>query len=191
MTDKKRPYRSSIWTVDKEYSISRRFTTSEFRIISRLLAVNVAKMTVPIIAPANLLEISKRAKMLVRVLSRSNHCDRVKKQNVAKFLDDSLAYRGAGILTVICILAVVSDGEYPPMDRYVANGLLSKKKITEIQKKKLLAKSNEDFADVYVGKVIPAWRQERKNRTPQEIDDFWGAAGKKRLAKENNTEAAD
>lgn len=102
---------------------------------------------------------------------------RVSVTQLKAFLDRLLAIHGAGIPTLICMLAVAKRGKYPPIDRKVANGLLRLRYISERDAKSLVSTSTQRFADVYVSKVIPAWIGERKLRSAEEVDQSWGRAG--------------
>jgi hypothetical protein len=69
-----------------------------------------------------------------------------------------------------------TQGDYAPIDRKVAAGLLAKDKITRAQRSILLGKEPQGFSEVYVGAVLPAWLDTRKTMSPQDADEYWGSA---------------
>ena len=112
-----RPYRRSIWRHDPRYDVDpSALSASEIATICRLSSVDAAKKQVPAIPPNGLLAIAKAARALPAV-------GRVSANQICKFLESTVSIHGAGIPTVVCMLAVESDGAYPPMDRRVVAGL--------------------------------------------------------------------
>jgi electron transfer flavoprotein alpha/beta subunit len=100
----------------------------------------------------------------------------VSTNQIQRFLEDTVSIHGAGIPTVVCMLAVVSEGAYPPMDRRVAAGLRKLRRISKADAEKLESGEPAEFAEVYVRKVIPAWIKERKSSSPEAVDHGWGSA---------------
>ena len=112
-----RPYRRSIWRHDPRYDVDpSALSASEVATICRLSSVDAAKKQVPAIPPNGLLAIAKAARALPAV-------GRVSANQICKFLESTVSIHGAGIPTVVCMLAVESEGAYPPMDRRVVAGL--------------------------------------------------------------------
>lgn len=128
------------------------------------------KKQVPSIPPKGLLAIAQAARSLPPV-------DRVSAMQVIQFLEGTLSIDGAGIPSVVCMLAVVSDGAYPPMDRRVVAGLRTLGHIGQLDVDKLESGEPEEFGEVYVNKVIPAWVKARKSKSAEDVDHAWGAAG--------------
>jgi len=166
-----RPYRRSIWRHDERYDIDHfALSASEVAAICRLSSVDAAKKQVPPVPPKGLLAIAKAARALPAV-------GRVSANQIVKFLEDTVSIHGAGIPTVVCMLAVESEGTYPPMDRRVVAGLRKLGRISQTDADKLESGELADFADVYVRKVIPAWIKERKSQSAEAVDHGWGLAG--------------
>ena len=118
---KKSPYRNSIWNLDDRYAIDDILIgEAERQIISRLMSVDSAKTNTPPVPIKSLLKISAKAKRLPAAKKATT-------KRVAAFLESTLTLRGAGITTLICMLAVETNGRYPPMDRKFAQGLRKKK----------------------------------------------------------------
>ena len=112
-----RPYRRSIWRHDERYDVDHStLSAGEIATICRLSSVDAAKKQVPPVAPKGLLAIAKAARSLPPV-------GRVSANQIVKFLESTVSIHGAGIPTVVCMLAVESEGAYPPMDRRVIAGL--------------------------------------------------------------------
>jgi len=166
-----RPYRRSIWMHDSRYDVDYAvLSASEVATICRLSSVDAAKKQVPPIPPNGLLAIAKAARALPAV-------GRVSAKQISKFLKDTVSIHGAGIPTVVCMLAVESEGSYPPMDRRVVAGLRKLGRISKADADKLESGEPAEFAEIYVRKVIPAWIKERKGRSPEAVDHGWGSAG--------------
>jgi len=166
------PYRRGIWRHDKRYDLDpASLSVEEFTAIARLSSVDAAKKRIPPIPPLQLLAISKSATTMPTAA-------KAKVSDVIKFLISGLKHHGAGIPTLICMLAVETKGAYPPMDRKFAAGLVAKNKVTAAEAKKLTGSNPATFASVYVGKVLPAWRDSRKMLSAEAADNYWGSAGK-------------
>lgn len=166
-----RPYRRSIWRHDERYDVDpSALSASEVATICRLSSVDAAKKQVPAIPPNGLLAIAKAARALPAV-------GRVSAIQISKFLQDTVSIHGAGIPTVVCMLAVESEGAYPPMDRRVVAGLRKLGHIGQADADKLESGELLLFAEVYVRKVIPAWIKARKSQSAEAVDHTWGSAG--------------
>ena len=165
------PYRRGIWTHDVRYDVDySALNAAQIKSICRLSSVDAAKKQVPPVPPIGLLKISNAARALPPA-------GRVSSNQIRKFLEDTVTIHGAGIPTVICMLAVERRGSYPPMDRKVVAGLCALQYIGKAEAAKLESGDLIDFADVYVEKVIPAWIKERKTRSAEAVDHRWGSAG--------------
>lgn len=166
------PFKNSIWSHDERYDFDRSSLSAEdFKTISRLGMVDVAKKQVPPIPTLGLLAIHRAIKSLP-------DADAVTAAQVCTFLDSTLMIHGAGIPTLICMLAVESGGHYPPMDRKVASGMLAKNVISAADVRRLCGKVPMTFSEVYVAKVIPAWLESLIGRSPEEADNYWGNGGR-------------
>ncbi|KZY33591.1 hypothetical protein A3754_08420 [Alcanivorax sp. HI0083] len=165
------PYKKSIWDFDARYGIdSAEIGDSERKTISRLMSVDAAKKNVPPVPISGLLEISNLAKGMPDAVSAT-------KEDIENFIGLAKRFNGAGVPTVICMLAVETDGDYPPMDRRFSSGLEKKGIVSKAYRKSLKGGSIKKFSRVYVEKVIPAWKESLKGRTPQEADNYWGRGG--------------
>lgn len=165
------PFRRSIWVHDERYDLNQSWTKEQLATISRLAAVDAAKKRIPPIGPRDLLKIEE----LARTMPASAD---VQVADVERFLNEVSQIRCAGVITAICMLSVLTDGDYAPIDRKVAKGLLSKGKISATERSELLdARNPHRFSKVYIHSVLPAWRESLSNRTPRMADDYWGAAG--------------
>jgi hypothetical protein len=175
MKKKVSPYARGIWTIDRRYRIAHSsLSKSQVETIFRLASVEAAKKQIPPIAPGDLLPIAELVCALPRAaVARS--------EDIEGYLRQGNQCRGAGFATLICMLAVESRGDYPPIDRKFAAGLRARNKISDRELDALTGKAYSAFADTYVRKVIPAWHQSRRTRSAEEADCYWGrAAGKKR-----------
>jgi hypothetical protein len=168
-----RPYRRSIWRHDSRYDVDpSALSASEVATICRLSSVDAAKKQVPPVPPKGLLAIARAARALPAV-------GRVSAKQIHKFLEETMSIHGAGIPTVVCMLAVESDGSYPPMDRRVVAGLRKLGRISKADADKLESGDPAAFAQVYVRKVVPAWIKERKSQSAEAVDHGWGLVGLK------------
>lgn len=140
--------------------------------IARLSSVDAAKKRIPAIPPRQLLEIAAAAKSMPTAKQATS-------DDLVEFLRSGLKHHGAGIPTLICMLAVTTNGDYSPMDRKVARGLAAKQKITEEDEAALTATPGNvpKFAKIYVEKVLPAWRESMAIlQSPEQADNSWANA---------------
>lgn len=146
------------------------FAPQDFETIARLSSVDAAKKQIPPIPPKQLLAISIAARAMP-------HAAKVQASDMTKFLEGGLKHHGAGIPTLVCMLAVESGGEFPPMDRKFAAGLAAKGKVTQAERKLLTGKNPSRFAKIYIEKVLPVWRNTRLKFSAEDADNYWGNAG--------------
>ena len=126
---KKSPYKNSIWNLDDRYAIDEILIgEAERQVIGRLMSVDSAKKNTPPVPIKSLLEISAQAKKLP-VASKATS------KKLAAYLESTLLLRGAGITTLICMLAIEKNGSYPPMDRKFAQGSTDEK--SNLQKRRV------------------------------------------------------
>jgi hypothetical protein len=166
------PYKNNIWKRDPRYDIDcASLSKKEFDIICRLGAVDIAKKQVPPVPSMELLKIYKAIKLLPPAKTATS-------TDIQNYLDNTINAYGAGIPTLICMLAVESNGDYPPMDSKFAAGFLAKGIITEAEERKLNSKLIANFCPIYVKRIVPAWLKSRKTRTAEQADNYWGRGGK-------------
>jgi hypothetical protein len=77
------------------------------------------------------------------------------------------------------MLAVETLGAYPPMDAKFAAGLLVKGKVTASERDVLIGNDEAKFAEVYVKRVFPVWREMRRQMSAEDADNYLGLAGKR------------
>lgn len=175
------PYRRGIWKIDRRYRISHAsLSTRQLEAIFRLSSVDAAKKQIPPIAPGDLLKIAELAVALPRARA-------ARSEDIEAYLREGSPILGAGIATLICMLAVESRGDYAPIDRKFAAGMRARNKISEADFNALTGQSHSAFAVAYVGKVIPAWQQSRKTRSAEEADCYWGRVANQRQARRRST----
>ena len=165
------PYRRSIWEFNDEYAPSPKDAGDvDLQLIATLQSIEAAKKRTPPIPIARLPELAEK-------LKSAPDPEMVDPHGFAAYLNEICVY-GVGIKTAVCMLAVVSKGAFPPMDQKLAAGLHKLGHITESVAEALNSGKVEDFAAVYVGKIIPLWRDARsQGEEPRAIDDRWSGAG--------------
>jgi hypothetical protein len=175
------PYRGrGIWEIDRRYRIAHAsLSARQLEAIFRLSSVDAAKKQIPPVAPGDLLRIAELAQALPRARA-------AKSEDIEAYLRKGKCL-GAGITTLICMLAVESAGDYPPIDRKFAAGMRARNKISEGDLNALTGKSRSAFAAAYVSKVIPVWQESRKTRSPKEADWYWGRAANQRQLTSSST----
>lgn len=165
------PFRRSIWCHDRRYDVDpSKWSTEDLNLISRLTSVEAAKKQIPPIAPSDLIQLAELARAMPKSID-------VQRSELERFLQATSKLRGAGIITSICMLSVLTDGDYAPMDRKIAAGFFAKQKITQEQCSSLLGSNCHRFCDAYVQSVLPAWRGTLKSMSAHEADNYWGSAG--------------
>jgi len=75
------------------------------------------------------------------------------------------------------LLAVESEGAYPPIDRRVLAGLRTLGHIGRLDAGTLESGEPAEIAEVYVKKINPAWIKARKSQSAEVVDHACGAAG--------------
>ena len=167
----KMPYRRSIWIFNEKYAPPPENAADvDFQLIGLLQSIEAAKKRTPPIPIARLPELAEKLKCPPEQIT-------LNAAGFADYLNNLLVY-GVGIKTAVCMLAVVSGGAFAPMDDKLAEGLLKLGVITPDDAKALNGVNVQNFAAVYVGKVMPPWRNARStDETPEEIDKRWAQAG--------------
>lgn len=172
MSTKPRIYRRSIWCHDANYDFSpESWSRDDLAAIARLASVEAAKKRIQPIPIRSLLAISKSAKQMPAASDATE-------EQLAAFLTEGKRHQGAGVVTLICMLSVETNGDYAPIDRKFVAGLIAKDKISKCERKSLLSSDICAFARAYLKRVIPAWHESRANRLPFEADKFWGGGGR-------------
>lgn len=163
------PFRRSIWDEEENSAYKTEYQKIDpnlIPIIDRIQKVEAAKKQVPPIPLANLIKIARLSENLPP--STEITVDRFEE------LLNKLRCYGAGIKTIIAIIAKLSEGEYPPIDGNTLAGLHKKKIITYEELKSCNGRSRSKVAHIYVNKILPEWKKERdKGRLPKEIDEEW------------------
>jgi hypothetical protein len=160
------PQRRSIWSHAARYArIFKSLNPEQRASVNRLAGINAAKLNVAPVDPNFLLAISKAIRRMPR-------CDRVTPGHLVDYFQSCNGH-GAGIKTLVCMLAVESKGAYAPMDNKFASGL-RRRAVIDAKKEKILNGSNiVEFASVYVSIVMPIWRKTRKKMSGSKADRYW------------------
>ena len=89
---------------------------------------------------------------------------------------ESIRCWGADIKTAICILSVLREGQYPPLDWRIAKAARKKQVIDEKEEAALNGKNKRKIAEIYVEKLLPKWIAELDEvKDPKLLDNSWGA----------------
>ncbi|MGH8254654.1 MAG: hypothetical protein ACRET0_00365 [Steroidobacteraceae bacterium] len=163
----KMPYRRSIWKHDAHYKpLPTPADGADINLMARLQSIEAAKKHTPVIPIAQLFTLATELKSPPRLRGLDG-------AKFAAYLHRLCVY-GCGVKTAVCMLAVVSKGTFPPMDKKLAAGLLKKRWITAHQAKALNGIDVKKFSMVYVERVIPRWIEARScGDRPAEIDERW------------------
>ncbi len=163
----KRP--RSIWDYNRKYNlIGDLLINADAKLLARLQSIEAAKKRTPPVPLAHLIR-------LCDLLANRPRVDRVDAEAFAAYLSRLIGY-GVRIPIAVCMLSVLSNGAYPPIDAKVTIGLLRRKLITERQASALKGNKPKVFAPVYVCAVLPEWRRLRKQgMSPRVIDEKWSA----------------
>lgn len=166
-------FRRSIWEQNQHYKTKHtRINPDLIPIIDVIQSVEAAKKRTPPIPLNGLIKIAELSKSLPAP-------SKVTVGQFKRLLDDLDCY-GAGVKTIIAIIARVSEGEYPPIDEKIAAGLRMMGVITEREEVSLNRNSHAMIASIYVSKVLPKWREElAKRKSPKDIiDEEWARGGR-------------
>jgi hypothetical protein len=141
-------------------------TAADLKLIATLQGIEAAKKRTPPIPIAQLSELSKqlRFRPSLKGLDASTF---------AAYLKELRVY-GCGIKTAVCMLAVISNGAFPPMDDKLAAGLRKHGWIEPHEAKALNGASVNKFSTAYIERVFPRWRAARsRGDKPSKIDARW------------------
>lgn len=173
MTKRKGVFRRSIWQDDQRYARAEGASLPEnAEVIARLRWVEAAKKQVPPIPDQGFVEIANLA-------NKVPAAEYATSEAIARYLKDATAIFGAGPAVCICMLAVLREGEFPPIDRKIIGGLRTMKQITKEQECCLESADTDSFARTYVEAVVPAWNRARDGhrRTPEQADEYIARGG--------------
>jgi hypothetical protein len=167
-------YRRSIWKQDQRYQIDvDHVSTEALNKIGIVQSIEAAKKQTPPIPFRQILEIV-------------SSIERLPDSAEITVADFEVALRkmdswGAGLKTLICILSVLTNGRYPPLDRKIAKAARLKGIINDIEERALNATRPKKVAEIYVTKLVPRWLFELQNAASAEsLDNEWA-----RLAEDN------
>ncbi len=168
MKDNNQPYKRSIWDFDKRYSIELGSLSGDaLRKIGLVQSVESAKKRTPPIPVAYIIN-------LVNVIEKLPPSSRISVQQFKKCLEEIDCW-GADIKTSICILSVLKNGQYPPLDWRIAKTARKKNVIDDKEEQSLNGKNKEKIAKIYIEKLLPLWRKELdKVKDPKSLDNNWG-----------------
>ena len=166
------PFRRSIWATNTHYSADTEIVSPDRAADLVLLRqVEAAKKRTPP-TPASALVCVASA---FRDLLSKDEPDHPEHFKTALCL--ARTQYGLGIRTAIAMLAVLSNGDFPPIDEQTSRGLEAMGIITAGQRTALLGNSIERFCEVYLGPVLRQWRIARQElRKPKDIDESWANA---------------
>ena len=123
-------YKRSIWEKREQYLIDRDTMSAEdLEIISIIQTIESAKKRTPSIPIEAMLKLHENCMALEDNLTISS-------AEFKSFLSQN-DILGAGIKTIICILAVLTNGKFPPLDIKIASAAKQKGYITEQEEKNL------------------------------------------------------
>jgi hypothetical protein len=160
-------FRRSIWEFDERYQkLSTTLSEQDLADIASLQSVEASKKRTP---PAPLIGLLGIARAL-----RSLPDELLTEARFLALLREQLLPYGIGLKTATCMLAVFTDGKYPPMDDKISKGLFAMGVISESEHAALNSASESAFATPYIAKVLPEWLAARAHGAlPKAIDHAW------------------
>ena len=161
-------YKRSIWKKRDQYSIDRDTMSAEdLEIISIIQTIESAKKRTPSMPIEAMLKLYNNCKEL-----EDNPA--ISSSDFQSFLSQNDIV-GAGVKTIICILAVLTNGQFPPLDIKIASAAKQKGYISEQEEKDLNGSSLNKISDIYINKITPRWRDElSKAPSAEALDQEWG-----------------
>ncbi|WZV78054.1 hypothetical protein AAFM48_08150 [Burkholderia pseudomallei] len=166
------PFRKSIWKNAGDYHFGK-CTEHELDGIAQVYAIVAAKLQIAFPTPAVCKELLAAVAAVPDDPSSCSTIDLI--PMLEQYLRASKGMGGVGIPVAICVLAVVKEGRYAPVDRKTAAGLQTLAEVTEAEARHLTGTAIRNFVRVYVTKVLPAWVREIQQRMPAHADAYWGA----------------
>lgn len=177
---KKKPYKRSIWPeclceskcscriLSENYAYSSNvLDEASLQAIAQVQRIEAAKKRTPPIS-------MKNALLMHNFITDWLTSSEFTVSGFTKLLEDITVY-GAGIRTAVCIFAVLSEGQYPPLDEKVIAAAESKGMCAEACKNLKSTRENA-VAEAYVNCLFPLWESELKSQkcSPAELDKQWG-----------------
>jgi len=163
------PFRRTIWKYDERYRIDcLNLPSDQIEAIARIQSIDAAKKRTPPIPVADAI---KMFNLLEQVPKDCILNPKEFHQLVSKM--DSW---GAGIKTTVCIIAVMTDGRYPPLDKKIVHGARIRGIITAEEEKVLNGANLRSISEVYINKLVPLWtRDVERIRDPERVDKEWSS----------------
>lgn len=171
-------YRRSIWKMDDRYSINKDVLSGELlNKISCVQSVESAKKRTP---PIPIQEVIDLIEAIEEIPDPENNTP----LKFEEFLQKVEKIWGTGFKTSICILSVLTEGKYPPLDANIikAARIISQnsnngeiQEISTHEAKVLNGTNREKLSKVYIGKLCPLWNQEleKNDKNPEKVDNMW------------------
>lgn len=168
MSDIKKAYRRSIWDFDDRYAIEEdRVSPTLLQQIGLVQSIEAAKKRTPPIPIGSIIQ-------MIRKIENLPDSSQITQEQFEKAIKD-LDCWGARTKTVICILSVLKNGRFPPLDWKIARAARLKKLINENEERSLNGNSNKKISEIYVNKVLPQWLEELNvTKNAKELDNNWG-----------------
>lgn len=168
MNDNDQPYKRSIWDIDKRYSIDIDGLSKELlEKVGLVQSIESAKKRTPPIPISDIIKIVNA----VECLPDPSEITVDKFKTCLEAIDSW----GADIKTSICILSVLKQGLYPPLDWRIAKTAKIKNIVTDNEEKTLNGKNKDKIASIYVKKLLKGWTKELEQiKDPKALDNQWG-----------------
>lgn len=170
MTIDAQPYRRSIWDIDGRYAVELDGVSSDLlKKIALGQSIESAKKRTPPIPIADLVRI-------IQSIEELPSPNVVTVQQFQAFLEAAKTIWGAGVKTIICMLAVFTEGTYPPLDSKIALAAKVLGYLDAPELKAINGASTQRIADIYVNRLLPAWSGELQasKLSPRDLDNEWG-----------------
>jgi hypothetical protein len=164
-------YKKSIWKPGNHYDSNKETIKPENqKIISLLRIIERAKKQISPISDADLLKIYQGIRIVIDGDIENE------KANLSDLIEKIIEIEGCGVKTGLCMLAVISKGEFPPIDDKVTGHLRKNEYLMQEEYERLNSQyiRVERFAQLYL-KVRDVWRKQLKENglSPEELDNKW------------------
>lgn len=164
-----KPYKRSIWDKNREYETENKLDDKliqKIGVIQKIQRVEAAKKQAPPIPLKDLAKIAESSDKFSNIKTDDEFREKIEK--LGKIY-------GCGVKTGIAIIAVISKGKYPPIDKKNLAGLCKKGVITKKEEKILNGKSYAKIASIYFDKILPEWKKDlpKNNNDPKLVDEKW------------------
>ena len=163
-----RAFRRSIWQQDERYKFrSETFFPDLLCKVCRVQSIEAAKKRTPPIPIPSIVRI-------IEVVEGLPDAADVTAEQFEEALKEMNCY-GAGLKTLICIVAVMKHGQYPPLDERIAKAARLKNAVTVAEEHELNGRNRTRMAQIYVSKLLPKWLEELEHESSAEaLDNSWG-----------------